>query len=107
MQKLSHLIGCTLIAVSAAIACGQTRGSEAYMTNCLPCHGETGDANTPAGKKLKAASFMTPEVLKKTDAEMFVTIRKGKDDMPAWGEVLTDDEIKNVIAYIRTLQKKP
>jgi len=40
-----------------------------------------------------------------SDAEMLALIRNGKEKMPAWVDVLTDDQIKDVIAYIRAMQK--
>jgi mono/diheme cytochrome c family protein len=76
-----------------------------YKTSCAQCHGTTGEADTPAGKAFSARSLNSPEVLKMSDAEMLALIKKGKGKMPAWEEILTDDQLKGVIAYIHTLQK--
>jgi mono/diheme cytochrome c family protein len=70
------------------------------------CHGDDGSANTPAGKMFKAASFGDPAVVKIPDADRIAIVKKGKGSMPAFGDKLTDDQIKSVLTYIRTLEKK-
>jgi len=64
-----------------------------------------GDANTAAGKKYSVPPFHGADVFKKTDAELLEFIKAGKGDMPAWSDVLSDDEVKAVVGYIRTLEK--
>jgi mono/diheme cytochrome c family protein len=64
-----------------------------------------GDANTAAGKKFAVPPFHGADAFKKTDAELLEFIKAGKGDMPAWSDVLSDDEVKAAIAYIRTLEK--
>jgi mono/diheme cytochrome c family protein len=71
------------------------------------CHGEDGKAATPTGKAFKAASFSSPAAVKATDADLITIVTKGKGQMLAFGSVLTDDQIKAVVGYIRTtFQKK-
>jgi mono/diheme cytochrome c family protein len=106
MKKILYVSASLLLTTSASVACAQSSGADLYKTNCILCHGETGEADTPAGKTFKAASFNTPDGLKKTDSELAVIIKNGKDKMPPWSDVLTDDQVKDVIAYIRTLKKK-
>jgi cytochrome c6 len=84
----------------------QTAGEATYKANCQMCHGETGAADTPAGKAMGAKSFQSPELAKMTDAAMMSSVKNGNGRMPAFKEKLTDDEIKDVITYIRELQKK-
>lgn len=84
----------------------QDRGAEIYRANCVTCHGESGDADTPAGKALKAASFKSEEAMRRSDAELLATAKKGKGSMPSWMDSFSDQELRAVIAYIRTLQKK-
>ena len=105
-MKLVNVSAWVLLAASATIASAQDSGADVYRTNCILCHGETGEADTPAGKTFKAASFNSADALKKSDAELTVIIKNGKDKMPPWSDVLTDDQVKDVIAYIRTLKKK-
>jgi mono/diheme cytochrome c family protein len=69
------------------------------------CHGVDGLATTPAGKAFKAASFSDPAIVKTPDADRIAIVKAGKNKMPAFGDKLSDDQIKAVLAYIRTLQK--
>lgn len=92
--------------LTATLAVGQDRGAEVYRSNCTTCHGESGDAKTPAGQALKAASFKSTDALNKNDAELLAIAKKGKGNMPSWSDSISDKDLRDVIAYIRTLQKK-
>ena len=92
-------------AALASSAFAETSGADVYKSKCNVCHGPAGDGNTPAGKAVKAASFSSPEVTKMPDADLMAIIRKGKGKMPPWKGALTDDQIKDVLGYIHTLQK--
>jgi len=106
MKKLSVVSAIFLFAVSATFARAQDSGADLYKTSCAQCHGLTGEADTPAGRTFKAHSLNTPAALKLSDADMLEFTKKGKGNMPAWEEILTDDQLKDVIAYVRTLQSK-
>jgi cytochrome c6 len=93
------------LTVLAVPAFAQDSGAEIYKARCAMCHGEDGTANTPAGKVFKAASFAEPVIVKIPDVDRVAIVKKGKDKMPPFGDKLTDDQIKSVLAYIRTLQK--
>ena len=69
------------------------------------CHGADGLGETPAGKMMKTPSFKSPEAVKATEAEMIEITKNGKAKMTAFKDKLTDAQIKDVVAYIRTLQK--
>jgi len=100
--RISAILLCTF---AVASACAEQRGASVYKANCAQCHGAAGDASTPAGKKFAVPPFHGADALKKTDAELLEFIKAGKGDMPAWSDVLSDDEVKAAIAYIRTLEK--
>ncbi len=84
---------------------------EAYDKNCAACHGKDGAAATPMGKKLQIRDFTDAKVqaaLK--DEEMAKAIKAGitdggKSKMRAYGDKLTDDEIKAMVAHIRSMKK--
>ncbi len=44
--------------------------------------------------------------LKDTDADMLAIAKNGKGKMPAWHDKLSEDQLKDLVAYIHTLQKK-
>ena len=55
---------------------------------------------------MKAVAFTDPQILNKPDADLITATKNGKGKMPAYAGKLSDGEIKAVIAYIHTLQKK-
>ena len=76
-----------------------------YKQKCAACHGADGKGDTPAGKSTKVRSLADQEVAKQSDDELAGVIEKGKNKMPAYGKSLKPDEIKSVVAYIRSLAK--
>jgi mono/diheme cytochrome c family protein len=86
-------------------AFAQGAGADTYKAKCQMCHGADGLGATPAGKSLKATSFKDPAAVKATDADLIAIVKNGKNKMPAYTGKLTDDQIKAVVTYIRTLQK--
>lgn len=81
-------------------------GAAIYQAKCQMCHGADGAGSTPAGKAMKAIPFNSPDLIKASDPDLFTATKNGKGKMPAFGAKLSDAEIKDSIAYIRTLQKK-
>ena len=100
--RISVVIACMTAAISGHAA----PPAALYKTNCAPCHGAAGDANTPAGKTFKVPSFSSDDVLKDSDAHLLQVAKDGKGKMPAWNNKLSDDQLKDLITYIHTLQKK-
>ena len=76
-----------------------------YKAKCVMCHGADGKGETPAGKKMGAHDFASPEVQKMSDAELTQALEKGKNKMPGYAGKLKDSEIKDLVAYVRTLGK--
>jgi mono/diheme cytochrome c family protein len=84
-------------------------GAEVFKTNCESCHGPQGHGDGPAGAALDPAPKNLPELLKlpgSGDDFLFWRIATGKEGtaMVAWKGTLTDDQIWQVIAFIRTLK---
>ena len=50
--------------------------------------------------------FASPEVQKESDADLAGIIANGKGKMPKYGEKLKENEIKDLVTYIRGLSKK-
>jgi cytochrome c6 len=55
---------------------------------------------------MKAVPFTDPQILSKSDADLIATTKNGKGKMPAYAGKLSDGEVKAIISYIHTLQKK-
>ena len=97
--------GIALVAMMAATmttAFAQGSGADTYKGKCQMCHAADGTASGPAGKSLNVPSF---KASKQTEAEMIAETKAGKAKMPAFAGKLTDAQIKDVVAYVKTLQK--
>jgi mono/diheme cytochrome c family protein len=110
----------TLLAPAGALAGDAEAGKAVYTVNCLSCHGVTGKGDGPVGQVLKppprdfAAGDFVFDTDKDgkpgTDADLKAVIAKGagafggNQMMAAWGGILSDTDIDNVVAYIRTLK---
>ncbi|HZZ39881.1 MAG TPA: cytochrome c [Acidobacteriaceae bacterium] len=94
-----------LAASIAAPAFAQSAGADTYKAKCAMCHGPDGTAATPMGKMMKIPSFKAPDQVKATEASYIATTRDGKGKMPAYNGKLSDAQIKDVVSFIRTLQK--
>ena len=98
------LIVLSIVLVTPGFA--RNQGADTYKAKCAMCHGADGDGNTPAGKAMKTKSFKDPDLIKASDADLIAAIKNGKGKMPAYAGKLTDDQIKDVVTFIRALQKK-
>lgn len=86
-------------------AFAQAPGAATYKAKCAMCHGADGLAATPMAKSMKVLSFKAPAMIKASDAQFIASTKNGKNKMPAYKGKLTDAQINEVVAYIRTLQK--
>jgi|SRR5277367_2607287 len=107
LKRACYAAGVVLIVLSASsTGLAQGSGADTYKAKCQMCHGADGLGATPAGKAMKAIPFNSPEILAKSDADLITATKNGKDKMPAYAGKLSDGDIKAVVAYIHTLQKK-
>jgi cytochrome c6 len=81
-------------------------GQKVFQEKCERCHGKDGSGNTSFGKALRAADLRSADVQKKTDADFYLQIDKGKKNMPPFGATLDKTQINDVIAYVREFGKK-
>jgi mono/diheme cytochrome c family protein len=88
-----------------APAFAQGPGADTYKAKCAMCHGADGLAATPMAKSMKVVSFKDPTMVQALDAQFIASTKDGKGKMPAYAGKLTDAQITDVVAYIRTLQK--
>jgi cytochrome c6 len=104
-RRIRTAVLLTLAASIAAPVFAQSAGADTYKAKCQMCHGPDGTAATPMGKMMKITSFRDPSVVKESDADLIATTKDGKGKMPAYNGKLTDAQIKEVVSFIRTLQK--
>jgi cytochrome c6 len=91
---------------AAPAAAADDAGKMTFEANCSICHDEDGSGDTPIGMSLGIPDLRSDEVQKLSDDELIAIVTNGKDPMPSFKDKLTADEIKGVIAYVRTFAKK-
>jgi cytochrome c6 len=85
----------------------ESSGPATFKSKCTLCHGADGSGNTTLGKQLQAANLRSKEVQKKSDAELHKTVHDGNGNMPPFQDQLSEDEIMQVIKYVRQEFGKP
>ena len=103
-RRLILMLTVVAAASSAGMSHAQT-GADMYKSKCMMCHAADGSGNSPAGKMMKVPPFSSPDLIKASDADLIAATKNGKGKMPAYNGKLTDAQIKDVIVYVRTLQK--
>ena len=93
-----------LTTLPSLMANGQA-GADTYKAKCMMCHAADGSGSSPAGKAMGAIPFSSPALIKASDADLIAATTNGKGKMPAYTGKLSGAQIKDVVAYIRTLQK--
>lgn len=82
-----------------------------WQMHCAMCHGKKGQGNTPAGRMLEAPNFREAKVQSSfTDEVGFKAIKDGieKDGrrkMKSYAGELTDQDIHELVSYLRTFKK--
>jgi mono/diheme cytochrome c family protein len=112
--RLVKTIACGISIVIAAIAfrpiqasgdqqkASPTEGAKIYADNCVECHAADGH-----GLMLHQPNFTDPDWQETvTDAELSNVIKWGREPMPFWVGSLTDEQISDVVSFIRTLSKQ-
>ena len=84
-------------------------GKATYNVNCASCHGDTGLGDGPIGSSLNPEPGNLAEAqMKMSDGYLYWRIADGgimepfNSAMPSWSGVLSEDQIWEVIAYIRS-----
>ena len=106
MKKLTLLTA--LLATATVLSAADVATN--WDANCASCHGKDGKGATRAGRTAGVKDFTDPAYQKEiTDAKAIDQIKNGmkdkdgKEKMKAYADKLNDDEVKALIAFIRTL----
>lgn len=82
-------------------------GEAIYQQHCLRCHGQALDGSGPEGQYLitRPANFQSIESRLKNDWELLIAISHGVlfTPMHGWRNQLTNQEMLDVLAYIRMM----
>ena len=91
-----------VILFSTNVKADAQAGAATYKTKCASCHGADGKGKAA----LKTQDLASPAVQQMSDAELTAITADGKGKMPAYGKSLKPDQIKDLVAFIRSLAKK-
>jgi len=106
---------------TAARAADLTSAASSYTDTCAKCHGPAGKGAGPKAAELKdkdgkpvAIGDLSDcaKMSKVTDDDLFKELKEGGASvgkskfMTPYGDAMEDDEIKAMVAYVRTLCKK-
>lgn len=109
---MKHIVLTGIVAVSliGAVNTQAEDGKALYDKDCAKCHGADGAGKTKMGGKLGIKDYTDAKVqAEMKDDKAFKAIKEGLKEgektlmKPAEG--LSDDQIKGLIAYMRTLKK--
>jgi len=86
--------------------------NENWTKHCVSCHAKDGKGQTKAGRAAGVKDFTDAKYQATlTDEQMFKQIKEGmkdkngKEKMKPYGGVLSDDEIKDLVKFVRGLKK--
>ena len=110
---MKQVITFTVAVLIAAVASLQAADvKENWEKHCLKCHGADGKGETKMGKKMEVKDYTDAKIqAEMKEDKMFKNIKEGNKDkdgktrMKPFAEVLNDDEIKALIAYVRAFKK--
>jgi mono/diheme cytochrome c family protein len=109
MKKL--IIVSMALLIAGAVTVRAEDAKENWEKNCTKCHGPDGKGKTKMGEKLSIKDYTDAKVQDdlKDDA-MTKAIKDGVKDgektkMKGFGDVLSDDEIKALVKYVRDFKK--
>lgn len=102
--------GAVLLCAMALVSSGPLHaqnGAALFKAKCAACHAADGSGSGPMGKQLGVSDLGSDAVQKQTDAQLTDSITNGKGTkMPAYKGKLTDDQIKGLVGFVRSLAKK-
>jgi cytochrome c553 len=97
--------------VTAALSVQAADVKENYDTHCKKCHGEDGKGQTKMGQKSGCKDYTDAKVQAELkDDKAFKSLKEGQKDgdkelMKPFADKLSDDEIKALVAHMRTFKK--
>lgn len=101
----------TLLTIGAVANLSAAEVKENWDKHCTRCHAADGTGKTKMGERAGVKDYTSADVQAKLkDDAMFKATKEGikdgdKTKMKAFGDVLSDDEIKALVKHIRTFKK--
>jgi mono/diheme cytochrome c family protein len=112
MKRAWWMVCALLTAMAVSGGAAEAKIKALYDKECAKCHGVDGKGDTKMGKKMGAKDYTDPKVQAAvTDEAAFKAIKEGFKDKDGKTlmkplEGVSDEDIKALVAYMRTFQKK-
>lgn len=112
MKRAWLWMGILVAGLAANGVAAEAKIKALYEKECARCHGSDGKGDTKMGKKLGAKDYTDPKVQAQvTDEAAFKAIKEGFKDKDGKTlmkplEGVSDEDIKALVAYMRTFAKK-
>jgi cytochrome c553 len=96
---------CICLPATSFAAGDAAKGKDLFLKKCKMCHGEDG-AGTPAMQKKypKMLPLASPEIQKMSEADLSKGIKETANHK-ALVKTLTDADVENLVAFVKTLKK--
>ena len=104
MQVFATVMAIAVVFLLALSAQAQNASETLYKSKCATCHGVDGTSSA-MGTKMGAHDLAAAAVQGMSDTELTDIITNGKNKMPKYGASLKPEDIKGLVAYIRTFKK--
>ena len=92
------------VGLAGSMGFAQSTGEAVYKANCQSCHGSTGTPSPGIAKMMGVKPASDPDDPELTAAQEFDAVKNGKGKMKPLSPKLTDEQIKDSVAYFRTLK---
>jgi high-affinity iron transporter len=111
----SALLVAVALPAARAKAADLAEGKQNYDAVCAACHGTTGNADGTGAAALQVPPKKFSDcasMAKVSDSTMIEVIKEGgtaahlSSEMQPWGSAFSDDQVKDLVAYIRSFCKK-
>ena len=108
-MKRSMIVAAAILVMAAVTASAQD-SKALYEQSCKKCHGAEGKGDSLMGKKLGAKDYSDAKVQDALKDDVAIKsikegLKKGDTTLMKPAEGLTDDQIKGLVAYMRTFKK--
>ena len=109
---MKKLIICSVaLLIAGAVSVRAADAKETWEKSCKLCHGLDGKGKTKMGEKYGIKDYTDPKVQDAMkDEAMTKAIKEGikdgdKTKMKAYGDTLSDEEIKALVKFVRDFKK--
>ncbi len=109
---MKTLIAGLALIIGTAVSVSAAEVGANWNKHCASCHGKDGSGDTKMGKKAGAKDYRDPAVQATIKPDVALkNIKEGmkegsKELMKPFADKLSDDEIKELIAFIKKFEKK-